>query len=155
MKPMDSIVQPLLEEHYITEALRILEFRLRSPGIPLSPDTVKNYLKLRMAELPHEAFGVLYLDVRSKLIADEILFRGTLGHVGVYPREIVKEALKHNAHSVVIYHNHPSGDVAPSLADYNLTKMVTQALKLVDVMVVDHIIIAGMDVYSFSEHGEI
>lgn len=156
MKPMDSPIQPLLEEYYISEALRILEHRMRQPGISVSSvDNVKNYLRLRLAELPYEAFGVLYMDVRNKLIDDEILFRGTLGHVSIYPREIVKEALKHNAHSVVIYHNHPSGEVTPSIADHTLTRKLKEALAVVDIAVVDHIIIAGTEVYSFSEHGEI
>lgn len=153
---MTQPVQSLLEDYYITEALRLLELRLRTTGITVnSVDNVKKYLTLQLAELPHESFGVLYIDVRSKLIADEILFRGTLAHVSIYPREIVKEALKHNAHSVVIYHNHPSGDVAPSIADHALTKKLKEALNIVDVLLVDHLIIAGVQTYSYSEHGQL
>jgi len=152
----EPVSQPLLEEYYINEALRILEHRLRTPGIALgAADNVKKYLTLRLAELPYEAFGALFLDMRNKLIVDVLLFRGTLGHVNVYPREVVKEALKYNANNVVIYHNHPSGESTPSLADHELTRKLQEALSIVNCAIVDHVIVAGTHTYSFSDHGEI
>jgi DNA repair protein RadC len=96
---------------------------------------------------------VLFLDVKNRLIASEELFRGTLTHASVYPREVVKSSLAHNAASVLLAHNHPSGTTEPSNADLTLTQALKQALALVDIRVLDHFIIAGRQAYSFAEHG--
>jgi DNA repair protein RadC len=144
------------EDAVILDALQILESRLKQPGIVLTvPEVVKNYLKLKLARLEHEVFGVLFLSTKNRLIADEEMFRGTLTHTSIYPREVVKTALSYNACSVVIYHNHPSGETTPSPYDYTLTKNLANSLKLVDVRLIDHIIVAGMSVRSFAENGEI
>lgn len=125
-------------------------------GITLnSPQTVKKYLQLVLGSKAHEAFVVLFLDVKNRLIACEELFRGTLTHTSVYPREIVKEALTHNAASVLLAHNHPSGSPEPSAADHSLTQALKQALALIDVRVLDHFVIGGKNVYSFAEHGQL
>ena len=125
-------------------------------GIALnSPQTVKKYLQLVLGSKKHEAFVVLFLDVKNRLIACEELFRGTLTHTSVYPREIVKEALTHNAASVLLAHNHPSGVPEPSAADHSLTQTLKQALALIDVRVLDHFVIGGKKVYSFAEHGQL
>lgn len=142
------------ENAVITEALRIIMYRLRTPGELLtSPALVKQYLTLRMATLEHEEFGVVWLDARHAVIAVEDMFRGTLTQTSVYPREVVKAALAHNAHACIVYHNHPSGNPEPSSADERLTGSLKDALSLVDVRVLDHIIVAGDKTCSFAERG--
>jgi DNA repair protein RadC len=120
-----------------------------------SPDLVKRYLRLRLGGQRHESFLVLFVDVKNRLIADKELFRGTLTHTSVYPREVVKEALARNAASVMLAHNHPSGSPEPSEADLRLTRTLTEALALVDVRVLDHLVVAGPLVHSFAEHGQL
>jgi DNA repair protein RadC len=120
-----------------------------------SPDAAMQYLRLCMGRQPHESFRVLFLDVKNRLLASEEMFRGTLTHTSVYPREVVKAALAHNAASVMLAHNHPSGAPDPSEADLLLTRALVQALSLVDVRVLDHFIVAGPHVHSFAEHGQL
>lgn len=144
------------EDEKIFEAIQILSRRLRTPGTLLtSPATVKQYLTLHLSELEHEVFMVLFLDVKNRLIHSEEMFRGTLTQTSVHPREVVKAALRHNAYSVVLAHNHPSGVPDPSTNDRLLTKALKQALALVDVRILDHIIVAGATTHSFAEHGQI
>ena len=123
-------------------------------GVALSsPQAVKQYLQLLLAPKPYESFAVLFLDVKNRLIACEELFRGTLTHTSVYPREIVKASLAHNAAGVILAHNHPSGTTDPSAADKSLTQALKQALALVDVRVLDHFVVAAREIYSFLENG--
>lgn len=125
-------------------------------GVTLSsPQAVKQYLQLLLGAKPYESFAVLFLDVKNRLIISEELFRGTLTHASVYPREVVKVALMHNAASIILAHNHPSGSSEPSIADQTLTQALKQALALVDVRVLDHFVVAGREVYSFAEHGQL
>lgn len=125
-------------------------------GIALnSPQAVKQYLQLLLGGKAYESFAILFLDVKNRLVACEELFRGTLTHTSVYPREIVKAALAHNAASVIFAHNHPSGTPEPSAADHTLTQALKQALTLVDVRVLDHFVVAGQHVYSFAKHGQL
>ena len=125
-------------------------------GILLSaPQAVKHYLQLTLGAKKHECFIALFLDVKNRLIRSEELSRGTLTHASVHPREVVKAALANNAASVILAHNHPSGATQPSAADRTVTFMLKQALALIDVRVLDHLIIAGNDVHSFAEHGEL
>lgn len=119
-----------------------------------SPTAAKDYLRLALANRPYESFHVLFLDVRNRLIAARELFRGTLTHTSVYPREVVREALEHNAASVMLAHNHPSGTPDPSEADLLLTRSLVQALALVDVRCLDHFVVAGHRVHSFAENGQ-
>lgn len=118
-----------------------------------SPRAVRDYLSLTLGANQHEAFIVLFLDAQHKLIAAEEMFRGTLTQTSVYPREIVKRALAHNAGAVVFAHNHPSGVAEPSQADRMLTESLKSALGLVDVAVLDHLIVAGRSTLSFAERG--
>ena len=120
-----------------------------------TPGSVKDYLRLLLSGLQHESFVVLFLDVKNRLITTQEMFRGTLTHTSVYPREVVKQALLHNAASIMLAHNHPSGASEPSESDLLLTRMLTQALSLVEVRILDHFIIAGQKVHSFSEHGQL
>jgi DNA repair protein RadC len=125
-------------------------------GVTLnSPQAVKQYLQLLLGNKPYESFVVLFLDVKNRLIASEELFRGTLTHASVYPREIVKASLAHNAASILLAHNHPSGTSEPSNADLTLTQSLKQALALVDIRVLDHFIVAGRHVHSFAENGQL
>ncbi len=125
-------------------------------GVTLSsPVAVKQYLQLLLGGKPYESFAVLFLDVKNRLIASEELFRGTLTHTSVYPREVVKAALAHNAASILLAHNHPSGTPEPSPADHTLTQALKQTLALVDVRVLDHFVVAGRHVHSFAEHGQL
>lgn len=125
-------------------------------GITLSsPQAVKHYLQLLLGNKPYESFAVLFLDVKNRLIASEEMFRGTLTHASVYPREVVKVSLAHNAASIILAHNHPSGSAEPSAADHTLTQALKQALALLDVRVLDHFVVAGRQVYSFAEHGHL
>lgn len=124
-------------------------------GTPLnSSSAARDYLRLRLARLPYEAFAVLFLDTRNCLIACEEMFRGTLTHTSVHPREVVRMALRHNAAAVILAHNHPSGCPDPSDQDRDLTHMLCNALHLMEVKVLDHFIIAGRRFYSFADHGE-
>jgi DNA repair protein RadC len=119
-----------------------------------SPGAVRDFLRLHLAGLPHEVFFALWLDAQNRLIAAEELFRGTLTQTSVYPREVVKKALLHNAAAVVLAHNHPSGLCEASRADELLTRELKQALALVDVRVLDHFIVAGQSPpLSFAERG--
>lgn len=118
-----------------------------------SPQAVRDYLRLRLQALPHEVFMALFLDAQNRVIAAEELFRGTLSQTSVYPREVVKRALHHNAAAVIFSHNHPSGAAEPSGSDQMLTQALKNALALVDIKVLDHFIVAGGASLSFAERG--
>ena len=116
-----------------------------------SPEIVKNVIKARLGHLEHEEFAVLFLDNKHREIAFKTMFRGTIDGAAVYPREVVKEALKHNAAACLLAHNHPSGSLEPSSADISLTRCLKDALALVDVRVLDHIIIGEGSPCSMAE----
>lgn len=118
-----------------------------------SPDSVKDFLKVHFAGREYESFVVLYLNAQHCLIEWEELFRGTLAQTSVYPREVVKSALRHNAAAVIFAHNHPSGSPLPSRADEHLTQTLKTALSMVDVRVLDHFVVACPEVVSFAEQG--
>ncbi len=132
---------------------RLLSENLHRTDALSSPSAVRDYLKLMMNGLEHEVFMVVFLDAQHRIIATEEMFRGTLTQTSVYPREVVKAALKHNAAALIFAHNHPSGIPEPSQSDQMLTGALKQALALVDVRVLDHFIVAGTDLLSFAERG--
>ena len=134
-------------------ARRALQEDVRRETLLNAPDKVRQYLRLWIGHLPHEVFVALYLDAQNRLLTAEELFRGTLTQTSVYPREIVKLALRHNAAALIFAHNHPSGVAEPSRADELLTASLKQALALVDVRVLDHLIVAGNATVSFAERG--
>ena len=134
-------------------ARRVLREKMSTGNALNSPSAVRDYLRLKLQALPHEVFFVLFLDAQNRVISSEELFRGTLTQTSVYPREVVKRALHHNAGAVILAHNHPSGVCEPSHADETLTQALKQALALVDVRVLDHFIVAGSGVLSFAERG--
>jgi DNA repair protein RadC len=138
----------------IQEALRILENSFKSTGVSLSaPTEVKAYLRLRYAGAEREIFCVLYLDSQNRLIAAEDLFAGTLSATSVYPREVVKGALAHNASGLILAHNHPAGTAVPSRADEALTQTLKTALACIDVKVLDHFVVTAHEAASFAEKG--
>ncbi|PKO34549.1 MAG: hypothetical protein CVU34_07280 [Betaproteobacteria bacterium HGW-Betaproteobacteria-7] len=119
-----------------------------------SPGKVRDWLRLQLATRPHEVFMALWLDAQNRLLKTEELFSGTLTQTSVYPREVVKAALAHNAAAVILAHNHPSGMAEPSRADEMLTRSLKEALAMVDVKLLDHFIVAGnAPPLSFAEHG--
>jgi DNA repair protein RadC len=132
------------------QALIAQRFRAGSPVLA-SPERTREFLRVHLGGLNVETFGMLHLDNRHRLIAAEDLFRGTLDRASVHPREVVKAVLAHNAAAVVLYHNHPSGLSEPSAADELITRRLKEALALVDVRVLDHLIVAE-SIFSFSEH---
>ena len=147
-----AMMRPATEAELIDQASAILQTRLR--GEPLSsPDASKEFLRMRLAPLEHEVFACLFLDNRHRVIAFETLFRGTIDGASVYPREVVKTALHHNAAAVIFNHNHPSGVAEPSRADEQLTRRLKDALALIDVRVLDHIIVSTEGTVSFAESG--
>ena len=134
-------------------ARRALSEQLASEPVFDNPAVVKQFVALQLGALGHEVFAVLFLDNQHRLLMHEDMFRGTLTQTSVYPREVVKTSLAHNAAAVIFAHNHPSGVAEPSYADEALTRALKQALALVDVRVLDHIVVAGNGVVSFSERG--
>ena len=117
-----------------------------------APDRTRQYLRLHFGGLDHEIFGCLFLDNRHRLIAVEQLFRGTVDGACVHPREVVKAAIQHGAVALILVHNHPSGEASSSHADELITRRLKEALALIDVRVLDHLII-GERIYSFAEAG--
>ena len=134
-------------------ARRALEEELKSGDAMNSPKSVRDYLRLSLEGKKHEIFVGIFLDAQNRAIATEELFNGTLTQTSVYPREVVKRALYHNAAAMIFAHNHPSGVAEPSQADEILTQSLKQALALVDVKVLDHFIIGGGTAMSFAERG--
>ncbi len=134
-------------------ARRALNSTLETRDALASPQAVRNWLRLKIGQLPYEVFYVLWLDAQNQLVCAEELFRGTLTITSVYPREIIRRALEHNAAAVILAHNHPSGVAEPSAADRLLTDALGTALGTVDVRVLDHIIVAGRSTLSFAERG--
>jgi DNA repair protein RadC len=145
------------EDEIIEKALKILELRLyRGNADTLnSPDVVRDFLKVRLCQLEHEEFHCTWLDAQHQVISHDTMFIGTLTQASVYPREVVKAALKHNAAAVIFAHNHPSGVAEPSQSDHMMTDELKRALSLVDVRVLDHFIIARESTLSFAERGMI
>ena len=142
------------QDKIIARALRILEERAKYNEQTLgTPTDVKNYLRLKLGEVEHEVFCCVWLDSQHKVIDFEELFRGTINQTSVYPREIIKAALRHNAAAVIFAHNHPSGILEPSSADIQLTSTLKKTLDMVDVRTLDHFIIAASGILSFAERG--
>jgi len=134
-------------------ARRALQETVRAGDVLDSPGTVCNFLRLLLRGRQQEVFVALFLDAQHRLIASEELFQGTLTQTSVYPREVVKRALHHNAAALIFAHNHPSGVAEPSQSDRLLTDALKQALGLVEVRVLDHFIVAGGGCLSFAEKG--
>jgi DNA repair protein RadC len=142
------------EDAVIAAAIEILRNRMSERRALNSPRAVREYLQISLSEnLGHEVFWCVFVDAQHRVVAAEELFRGTLTQTSVYPREVVKAALRHNAAAVIFAHNHPSGVAEPSHADEILTRSLKSALALVDVQVLDHFIVAEGRTMSFAERG--
>lgn len=138
----------------IAKAIEILGDRLKKPGVALEkPQACIEYLMLNTARHEREVFTVLFLDTRHRVIACEQIFLGTIDSATIHPREIVKRTLAHNAGAVILSHNHPSGIAEPSAADATITRRIQDALALVDVRVLDHIVIGGVTAVSMATIG--
>lgn len=133
--------------------MRLLQEEVQRDGVFSTPEAVRSYLRLFLAGEEREIFAVLFLDAQSRLIAADKLFFGTLTQTSVYPREVVKQALRRNASAVILAHNHPSGVAEPSRADEALTATLKQALALIDVRVLDHFVVGDSDAVSLAERG--
>ncbi|HCF5040561.1 TPA: DNA repair protein RadC [Pseudomonas aeruginosa] len=140
-------------EQILEAARQAIERKMQRGASFTSPMAVKEYLRAKLAGFEHEVFAVLFLDTQHRLIEYAEMFRGTIDSASVYPRELVKEALRHNAAAVIVSHNHPSGNPEPSQADKVLTQRLKEALGLVDVRMLDHVIVAGSSTASFAERG--
>lgn len=147
------IESPVTEADILLIARQLANLRLRRGRALTSPKDVFSHLQALLADYEHEVFALLLLDGRHRVIAFQELFRGTLDGANVYPREIVKAALEHNAAAMVLVHNHPSGDPEPSQADRNLTHKVKEALGLVGVRTLDHIVVGREGCVSLAEQG--
>ncbi|EJM24497.1 DNA repair protein radc [Pseudomonas sp. GM21] len=132
---------------------RHLAERARQKSALENPQAVRDYLKSMLRHEPHEVFGCLFLDSKHQVLTFEVLFRGSIDNASVYPRQVVKRALAHNAAALILCHNHPSGNSDPSQADRLLTKRLQEALGLIDVRVLDHFIIGDGDPLSMAEYG--
>ena len=157
MPAIDSACCFLLGKHerrIVKSAFKVLENSAVYRYTAMSTThAVRDYLRLRMVSLDHEEFHVLWLDAQNRVIAFDALFTGTITQTAIYPREVVKAGLAHNASAVVLAHNHPSGIPEPSEADRLLTQELKSALALVDIRVLDHFIVAGDLSVSFAERG--
>jgi DNA repair protein RadC len=140
-------------EEILIAAREQMSLRVRRGTQLSSPKATRDYLSLKLGTLEREVFAVIFLDRRNRLISYQEMFQGTIDGASVYPREVVKEALRQNAASVILAHPHPSGVAEPSQADEAITARLRDALSLVDIRVLDHVIVAGGDTTSMAERG--
>jgi DNA repair protein RadC len=150
---VDGAMQLASNDQILMAARQVLAHRVRRGALLQSPQKVGEYLTLRLGNLDHEIFGIVLLDKRYRVIECVDLFRGTIDGASVHPREIVKLALLKSAAACIVYHNHPSGVKEQSKADELITARVKDALALIDVRLIDHLIVADSNVLSFAERG--
>jgi DNA repair protein RadC len=148
-----QVLRPVTQDEILTMAKQLIKRRFRRGNALTSPNDARDFLILELALLEHEVFYCIFLDNQHRILEAECCFRGTLDSSCVYPREIVKRTLQLNAAALILAHNHPSGITEPSEADRAITRRLIDALKLVDVRVLDHFIIGGTELFSFAEHG--
>lgn len=141
------------ESQVLKWAQVILEDQFKRSHYFTNPSATRAYLQASLARSEREQFALLLLDSQHGLLHCEVIFQGTIDSAAVYPREIVKTALEHNAAAVILAHNHPSGHPEPSEADKQLTHKIVAALNVVDIRVLDHFIIGGTNIVSFAERG--
>jgi DNA repair protein RadC len=144
---------PVDEATILSVAERIREAHFYREAALQSPSATRDYLVAKLAMLQHEVFVAIFLDNRHAVLAFEILFTGTIDGASVYPREVIKRALHHNAAAAIFAHNHPSGNPEPSAADRSITSQLKSALTLVEVRVLDHFIVGNTRALSFAEQG--
>ncbi|MDF1640440.1 RadC family protein [Thalassolituus oleivorans] len=144
---------PMTAREVLEVASNLLTEKYKRGDVFTSPEITRQFLTDKLTHLEHEVFAVVFLDAQNRLIEYQEMFRGTIDGAAVYPREVVKEALRLNAAAVIFAHNHPSGIPEPSQADRSITDRLSQALRLVDIRVVDHLVIGGQYSVSFAERG--
>lgn len=145
--------RPAEADEVLLAAQRLLAAQVRGSDLMDSPAVVKDFLRARMGNLPHEVFAVLHLDSQNRVLDYVEMFRGSVSQTSVYPREVVRDALILNSSALVLVHNHPSGVSQPSRADEHLTQTIKQAAALVDVRVLDHFIVSVDSIRSMAEMG--
>ncbi|MDO8906536.1 JAB domain-containing protein [Hydrogenophaga sp.] len=145
--------RPAEADEVLMAAQQLLAAQVRGSDVMSSPAVVKDFLRARLGNLPHEVFAVVHLDAQNRVIDYVEMFRGTVSQTSVYPREVVRDALLRNSCALLLVHNHPSGATDSSRADEYLTQTLKQAAALVDVRVLDHFIVAGGSVQSMAERG--
>ncbi|MEE9492127.1 MAG: DNA repair protein RadC [Gammaproteobacteria bacterium] len=143
-----ALLQAVLEM-----ARRHMQEKLQREDAMNNPEETKRYINARLSCRPSEVFSCLFLDSRNRLIVCEELFQGTIDGASVHPRDVVRRSLFHNAAAVIFAHNHPSGVAEPSQADIRITERLRDALGLIDVRVLDHLIVGDGDTFSFAEQG--
>ena len=142
------------EDLLIEKAMQILDRRLFTRGPKLQdPPEVSRFLKLKLAGMDREVFCVIYLDIKHRALAFEMMFHGDIAQTSVYPRQVLKRAIAHNASAIIVAHNHPSGCPTPSNADRELTQRLREALALIDVKLLDHFIVGAGEPLSMALHG--
>ena len=141
------------EDSLLKVAESILEDRIYAKEPIRSPSDIMQFLTLRYRDLKTEVFSVAFLNSQHDILAFDDLFTGTLDSTSVYPREVIRKVIEHNAAAVIFAHNHPSGNPTPSEADKAITQRLIQGLKLFDTRVLDHIVVGGTDVVSFAQKG--
>jgi len=149
----DGVTRTASAEEILDAARSILARRVRRGRALSNPRNTREFLRLELASRDHEIFAIFFLDNRHRVIEFVPLFRGTIDGASVYPREVVKEALARNAAAVILAHNHPSGVAEPSQADELITARLRDALALIDVRVLDHLVVTGDQIVSFAERG--
>lgn len=145
--------RPVSVDELFRFAENLLSENFARTEVMANPAATKRFLRLHLAREEQEIFCALFLDTQHRVIVFERLFLGTIDGASVYPREVVKKALQHNAGAVIFAHNHPSGVAEPSLADRQITRRLTEALALVDIRVLDHLVVGGTEIVSFAERG--
>ncbi|MFP9228243.1 RadC family protein [Pectobacterium cacticida] len=148
-----TTVYPDRESRVINMALALLERNIKKRKAVTSPDEVKAYLRLKLECLDREVFVAMFLNNKHQLIASEFLFAGSINSVEIHPREVVRRAVLLNSAAVIFAHNHPSGNADPSNADRQITERLVNALALIDVRVLDHIVVGHSEMVSFAERG--
>ena len=126
---------------------------MESGPVLANPQATRDFLRMRLRDLPHEVFCCVFLDNRHRVLAFEELFRGTIDGATVHTREVVKRALAHNAAAVIVSHNHPSGVAEPSQADEIITRRLKSALELVEIRLLDHLVVGDSQCESLAERG--
>ncbi|EDU0501910.1 DNA repair protein RadC [Salmonella enterica subsp. salamae] len=144
---------PATDKQILDAACQIIDLKMQRGAQFTAASSTRDYLSVKLANYEREVFVVLFLDMQNRLIEYAEMFHGSIGSTEVHPREIVKKAMQNNAAAVILAHNHPSGNAKPSDADRKITQHIREALSLVEVRTLDHIIIGGNDTISFAEHG--
>jgi len=148
-----TATRPLSADDILLQAWLIRKEQVKRGTKIGSPTETKEYLKAELGAREREAFGALFLDTRHRVLEFEILFYGTIDGATVYPREIIKRALQLNAAAIICSHNHPSGECEPSLADQAITRRIKEALAMVEIRLLDHLVVSPTDVVSMAERG--